>query len=96
MDGWDEEKLRKVVSSKGNPRTTTDVSLPNHATLSVPTVLFQIVCKYFIEAIETEKQVDSNYHQSVQFILRIKVRLVLDMVGKPVAPRSWLNPPLES
>jgi len=27
MDKWDEEKLRKVVSSKtGNPKTTTDVS----------------------------------------------------------------------
>lgn len=26
MDTWDDEKLRKVVSSKsGNPRTTTDV-----------------------------------------------------------------------
>jgi hypothetical protein len=39
MDKWDEEKLRRVVTSKaGNPRTTTD-----------------IVCKYFIEAIETNK-----------------------------------------
>ncbi|KAF8312500.1 hypothetical protein DL93DRAFT_2040775, partial [Clavulina sp. PMI_390] len=38
MDQWDEEKLRTVVNSKGNPRTTTD-----------------IVCKFFIEAIETEK-----------------------------------------
>ncbi|KZT01529.1 uncharacterized protein LAESUDRAFT_663762 [Laetiporus sulphureus 93-53] len=39
MDQWDEEKLRKVVSSKnGNPKTTTD-----------------IVCKHFIQAIETEK-----------------------------------------
>lgn len=27
MDKWDEEKLRTVVNSKGNPRTTTDVSL---------------------------------------------------------------------
>lgn len=27
MDKWDEEKLRKVVTSKaGNPKTTTDVS----------------------------------------------------------------------
>lgn len=26
MDKWDEEKLRNVVNSKGNPRTTTDVS----------------------------------------------------------------------
>lgn len=39
MDGWDEEKLRKVVLSKaGNPKTTTD-----------------IVCKYFIEAVESQK-----------------------------------------
>jgi hypothetical protein len=38
MDKWDEDKLRSVVSAKGNPRTTTD-----------------IVCKYFIEAIETQK-----------------------------------------
>jgi hypothetical protein len=38
MDTWDEDKLRSVVSAKGNPRTTTD-----------------IVCKYFIEAIETQK-----------------------------------------
>jgi Zinc finger C-x8-C-x5-C-x3-H type (and similar) len=27
MDKWDEEKLRKVVSAKGNPRTTTEVGL---------------------------------------------------------------------
>jgi hypothetical protein len=38
MDKWDEDKLRLVVSAKGNPRTTTD-----------------IVCKYFVEAIETQK-----------------------------------------
>ncbi|KAI0833589.1 hypothetical protein BC628DRAFT_1344365 [Trametes gibbosa] len=39
MDKWDEDKLRKVVTSKaGNPRTTTD-----------------IVCKFFIQAIESEK-----------------------------------------
>lgn len=38
MDTWDEDKLRSVVSAKGNPRTTTD-----------------IVCKYFVEAIETQK-----------------------------------------
>ncbi|KAI9509080.1 hypothetical protein F5148DRAFT_1283317 [Russula earlei] len=40
MDNWDEEKLRTVILSKhGNSRTTTDV----------------IVCKYFIEAVETQK-----------------------------------------
>ncbi|KAK7031172.1 Translation machinery-associated protein 46 [Paramarasmius palmivorus] len=45
MDTWDEEKLRKVVLSKhGNPRTTTDAS-----------TILQIVCKYFIEAIENQK-----------------------------------------
>jgi len=38
MDKWDEAKLREVVTSKGNPKTTTD-----------------IVCKHFIEAIETER-----------------------------------------
>lgn len=35
MDKWDDEKLRQVVSKKGNPQATTD-----------------IVCKYFIEAVE--------------------------------------------
>lgn len=61
MDQWDEEKLRKVVLSKhGNPRTTTDVCLT--FLLSFPRSLIlialrcmQIVCKYFIEAIETQK-----------------------------------------
>ncbi|KAF8889213.1 hypothetical protein CPB85DRAFT_275906 [Mucidula mucida] len=39
MDKWDDEKLAKVILSKGgNPKTTTD-----------------IVCKFFIEAIESEK-----------------------------------------
>ncbi|KAF2145417.1 uncharacterized protein K452DRAFT_264423 [Aplosporella prunicola CBS 121167] len=39
MEDWDEEKLRKVVTSKhGNPKTTTDK-----------------VCKYFIEAVENQK-----------------------------------------
>ena len=39
MDDWDEEKLRKVVTSKhGNPKTTTDK-----------------VCKYFISAVEDGK-----------------------------------------
>lgn len=39
MDDWDEEKLRKVVSSKhGNPKTTTDK-----------------VCKHFIDAVENGK-----------------------------------------
>lgn len=39
MDGWDEEKLRKVILSKhGNPKTTTDK-----------------VCKYFIDAVENDK-----------------------------------------
>ena len=39
MDTWDEEKLRKVVTSKhGNPKTTTEK-----------------VCKYFIDAVENQK-----------------------------------------
>ncbi|KAI9795406.1 MAG: hypothetical protein M1833_007194 [Piccolia ochrophora] len=39
VDDWDEEKLRKVVTSKhGNPKTTTDK-----------------VCKYFIDAVENGK-----------------------------------------
>ncbi|CAG7854435.1 Translation machinery-associated protein 46 AltName: Full=DRG family-regulatory protein 1 [Serendipita indica DSM 11827] len=39
MDNWDEEKLRKVVLSKAGNPRTTT----------------DIVCKYFIEAIETKK-----------------------------------------
>jgi hypothetical protein len=39
MADWDEEKLRKVVTSKhGNPKTTTDK-----------------VCKFFIDAVENGK-----------------------------------------
>ena len=59
MENWDEEKLRTVVLSKsGNPRTTTDVCTSSLIT-SQPHVnlLAQIVCKYFIQAIETEKYV---------------------------------------
>ncbi|KAG6833364.1 hypothetical protein H0H87_007981 [Tephrocybe sp. NHM501043] len=48
MDTWDDEKLHKVVLSKaGNPKTTTDVRGP------LP--VLSIVCKYFIQAIETMK-----------------------------------------
>lgn len=39
MDKWDEDKLRKVVLSKAGNPRTTT----------------DIVCKYFIEAIETNK-----------------------------------------
>jgi hypothetical protein len=39
MDKWDEEKLRNVVTSKAGNPRTTT----------------DIVCKYFIEAIETER-----------------------------------------
>lgn len=55
MDKWDEEKLRSVILSKGgNPKTTTDVCSPFE---SYPTHLtnLKIVCKFFIEAIESEK-----------------------------------------
>jgi hypothetical protein len=38
MATWSEEKLREVVSRKGNPKATTD-----------------IVCKFFINAIEDGK-----------------------------------------
>ena len=58
MDQWDEEKLRTVVMSKhGNPKTTTDVSPIGDvvACLELTGTSAQIVCKYFIEAIETEK-----------------------------------------
>ena len=60
MENWDEEKLRTVVLSKsGNPRTTTDVCTSSLLITSQPHVnlLAQIVCKYFIQAIETEKYV---------------------------------------
>lgn len=39
MENWDEEKLRSVVTSKAGNPRTTT----------------DIVCKYFIEAIETKK-----------------------------------------
>lgn len=56
MDTWDEEKLRDVVMSKhGNPRTTTDVRPSQLNTVLVLTTSPKIVCKYFIQAIETEK-----------------------------------------
>ncbi|GAA5948688.1 hypothetical protein JCM21900_005261 [Sporobolomyces salmonicolor] len=38
MSTWSEEKLREVVSRKGNPKVTTD-----------------IVCKHFLQAVETGK-----------------------------------------
>ncbi|KAG6894027.1 hypothetical protein C0992_007755 [Termitomyces sp. T32_za158] len=56
MDTWDDEKLRKVVLSKaGNPRTTTDVGRSITMNISVLTFHRQIVCKYFIQAIEGMK-----------------------------------------
>lgn len=59
MENWDEEKLRNVVLSKqGNPRTTTDVCW---SFIQVEIIdlnfSYKIVCKYFIEAIETQKSV---------------------------------------
>jgi hypothetical protein len=55
MDNWDEEKLRTVVLSKaGNPRTTTDVTI--FPLLDANTSnRCQIVCKYFIDAVESGK-----------------------------------------
>jgi len=57
MDTWDEEKLRNVVLSKaGNPKTTTDVRFFDSPHISSCLYLvFQIVCKHFIEAIESQK-----------------------------------------
>lgn len=62
MDKWDEEKLRSVILSKhGNPRTTTEVLCPSSDSRtsfdSFPTssLPFKIVCKHFIEAVETQK-----------------------------------------
>ena len=59
MDKWDEAKLREVVISKaGNPRTTTDVSrfiLYMFFDSIMTRFSHQIVCKFFIQAIETEK-----------------------------------------
>ena len=57
MDKWDEEKLRSVILSKhGNPRTTTDVGSLWSSDLSRISLLsLQIVCKYFIEAVETQR-----------------------------------------
>lgn len=58
MDQWDEEKLRSVVLSKhGNPRTTTDVRFLTacHVICLLTSIRSKIVCKFFIEAIETQK-----------------------------------------
>jgi hypothetical protein len=56
MDKWDEEKLRSVILSKqGNPRTTTDVCVLARIPRSLQHLPSQIVCKYFIEAVETQK-----------------------------------------
>lgn len=56
MDKWDEEKLRSVVLSKaGNPRTTTDVRLSSAFIVVSISNDLQIVCKHFIQAIETQK-----------------------------------------
>jgi hypothetical protein len=59
MDKWDEEKLRSVILSKhGNPRTTTDVGLALILPLIFPRSHFlslQIVCKFFIEAVESQR-----------------------------------------
>ena len=57
MENWDEDKLRKVVLSKhGNPRTTTDVRIISHLIHELLILMFlQIVCKHFIDAIESQK-----------------------------------------
>ena len=60
MENWDEEQLRSVVLSKhGNPRTSTDVrspSLPSNFIFSNYNINYpQIVCKFFLQAIEDKK-----------------------------------------
>ncbi|KAH8080549.1 putative cytoplasm protein [Filobasidium floriforme] len=79
MDKWDEEKLRKVVSSKtGNPKTTTD-----------------IVCKYFIQAIEDQKYgwfwdcpngVDCKYRHALPpgFVLKSEKKALDELAKKDV------------
>lgn len=60
MDTWDVTKLESVILSKhGNPQTTTDVRYPHCRTFTshLLTWLLQIVCKFFIEAIESQKYV---------------------------------------
>ncbi|KAG7194317.1 uncharacterized protein KQ657_004529 [Scheffersomyces spartinae] len=87
MDNWDEEKLRKVISSKhGNPKTTTD-----------------IICKYFIEAVEDGKYGwfwvcpnggnECKYRHSLPsgFVLKTKEQRRLEKLADESAPKITLE-----
>ncbi|KAG7661545.1 TMA46 [[Candida] subhashii] len=91
MDNWDEEKLRKVISSKhGNPKTTTD-----------------IVCKYFIDAVENGKYGwfwvcpnggnDCKYRHSLPagFVLKTKEQKRLERLAAEAEPTITLEEFLE-
>ncbi|KAJ9111151.1 hypothetical protein QFC20_002645 [Naganishia adeliensis] len=79
MDKWDEEKLRSVVTSKGgNPRTTTDILI---------VWSFQIVCKYFIQAIEDQKYGrDCKYRHALPpgFVLKSEKKAAEEAAKKEV------------
>ncbi|KAK6462185.1 putative translation machinery-associated protein [Scheffersomyces coipomensis] len=87
MDNWDEEKLRKVISSKhGNPMTTTD-----------------IVCKHFIEAVENGKYGwfwvcpnggnECKYRHSLPagFVLKTKEQKRLERIAADAEPEITLE-----
>ncbi|EGW31286.1 uncharacterized protein SPAPADRAFT_140758 [Spathaspora passalidarum NRRL Y-27907] len=91
MDNWDEEKLRKVISSKhGNPKTTTD-----------------IVCKYFIDAVENGKYGwfwvcpnggnECKYRHSLPpgFVLKTKEQKRLERLAAEAEPKITLEEFLE-
>ncbi|KAK6200430.1 uncharacterized protein RJT21DRAFT_44067 [Scheffersomyces amazonensis] len=87
MDNWDEEKLRKVISSKhGNPITTTD-----------------IICKYFIDAVENGKYGwfwvcpnggnECKYRHSLPagFVLKTKEQKRLERIAAESEPQITLE-----
>jgi hypothetical protein len=96
MDNWDEEKLRKVISSKhGNPKTTTDK-----------------VCKYFIQAVEDGKygwfwvcpnsdpkaKVECKYRHSLPqgFVLKTKEQRRLEKMALENQPKITLEEFIET
>lgn len=87
MEDWDEEKLRKVITSKhGNPKTTTDK-----------------VCKYFIEAVENQKYGwfwacpnggnECKYRHSLPegFVLKTKEQRRMERLAEELAPKITLE-----
>lgn len=87
MDNWDEEKLRKVITSKhGNPKTTTDK-----------------ICKYFIDAVENGKYgwfwscpnggIECKYRHSLPpgFVLKTKEQKKLEKLASESAPKISLE-----